>query len=338
MPASKRRGYDYWLAANNLEWESEPYNATLFDNDDQRVKLPGYRVDAMTDAAIRYIDDQQDRPFFLMVSYMEPHDQDRNKGFIAPDGYRERYTGRWIPPDLAALNGYAHKDLAGYWGMVKKLDEAFGRVLDALKSLDLAERTIVLFTSDHGCHFGTRNEENKRSCHDGSIRVPLVVHGPGFEKRGWRDEFVSVVDIAPSILDATENPVPDTMGGNSFMPLLRGDTEGWPDDVFVQISETVVGRAVRTRRWKYSVEAPGKNPKKDAGADKYVEKYLYDLELDPYELQNLVGHKSHRRVADRMRERLINRMVQADEREPVIEEAPLVDTGSRFVMDEEIGQ
>ena len=87
--------------------------------------------------------------------------------YPAPDGYEERYRERWIPPDLAALGGSTHQHLAGYYGMVKRLDEAFGRLIDALRSLDLLENTIVLFTADHGCHFKTRNAEYKRSCRRG---------------------------------------------------------------------------------------------------------------------------------------------------------------------------
>src|SRR5699024_6028743 len=103
------------------------------------VKLPGYRVDALTDAAIRFIDDNQTKedPFFLFISYLEPHHQNRNDDYPAPDGYREKYTSRWIPPDLEALGGNSSQQLGGYYGMVKRLDEALGRIRDALKSLDL---------------------------------------------------------------------------------------------------------------------------------------------------------------------------------------------------------
>jgi arylsulfatase A-like enzyme len=65
VPQEQRGGYDYWLAANALEMTSEPYNCVLYDNDNQRVKLPGYRVDGLTDAAIRWVDANQGEPFFL---------------------------------------------------------------------------------------------------------------------------------------------------------------------------------------------------------------------------------------------------------------------------------
>src|SRR5699024_8837608 len=105
----------------------------------------------------RYIDHHQEDPFFLFLSYIEPHHQNYSDDYPAPDGYRETYTGSWMPPDLAALGGSAHRHLGGYYGMVKRVDESFGRLQDALKSLDLADDTIVMFSSDHGSHFKTRN-------------------------------------------------------------------------------------------------------------------------------------------------------------------------------------
>ena len=118
-----------------------------------------------------------------------------------------------MPPDLAALGGSAHQHLGGYYGMVKRLDEALGRLLDALKSLDLLDNTIVLFTSDHGCHFKTRNAEYKRSCHESSIRVPTALSGPGFEGGGQVRQLVSLVDLPPTLLDAAGLPVPPADAG-----------------------------------------------------------------------------------------------------------------------------
>ncbi len=322
VSAARRGGYRYWLGSNALEFTSDAYDARMYDGDDQPVKLPGYRVDAQTDAAIRFIDEHQEGPFFLFLSYLEPHHQNHRDDYPAPDGYRERYTGRWTPPDLAALGGTAQRDLGGYWGMIRRLDEAFGRLLDALKSLGLREKTIVLFTSDHGCHFKTRNAEYKRSCHESSIRVPTALCGPGFEGGGEVRELVSLIDLPPTLIDAAGLPVPTAMEGRSILPLLRGERADWPDNVFVQISESQVGRAVRTGRWKYSVVAPDCGGGRESRADRYVEEFLYDLESDPYELDNLVGLTSHRAVADRLRGRLIARMVAAGEAAPTIDNAP----------------
>ena len=335
VPASARFGYQYWLASNVLEFTSDAYNTVLYDNDEQEVHLPGYRVDAVTDAAIRYVDAQGDDPFFLFISYIEPHHQNHLDDYPPPDGYREMYTGGWIPPDLAALGGSTHQHLGGYYGMVKRLDEAYGRLHDALKSLAIDEDTIVLFTSDHGCHFKTRNSEYKRSCHESSIRVPTTFTGPGFRGGGQLQELISLVDLPPTLLDAAGLQVPEQMQGQSLMPLLRDNDADWPEEVFVQISEAQVGRAVRTQRWKYGVDAPESHGKGVAGADQYEEQYLYDLQVDPYELNNLIGLGSHREVAQIMKARLLRRMELAGETPPRIIEAPEVRAGQRKVSGEE---
>ena len=335
VPRGHRGGYQDWLGANLFEFVSDAYNCVLFDEDNHAVKLPGYRVDAVTDAVIRAIDEYKDSPFFLFTSYLEPHFQNSRDDYPAPDGYAELYNDPWFPPDLRALGGSSARHLPGYYGMVKRLDEALGRILDALKSLGLSENTIVLFTSDHGCHFKTRNDEYKRSCHDSSIRVPTTIAGPGFRGGGRIQELVSIVDLPPTLLDACSIPVPSQMVGRSILPLTRGEREGWPEEVFVQISEAQVARAVRTKRWTYCVSAPDRDPRTDPDSDRYVEEALYDLRADPYTLNNLIGLTSHREAADVMRQRLIRRMAEAGEAEPAIEVAPERPAGHKKVSHEE---
>ncbi|MGI8687473.1 MAG: sulfatase/phosphatase domain-containing protein, partial [Thermomicrobiales bacterium] len=228
--------------------------------------------------------------------------------------------------------------LPGYCGMVKRLDEALGRMLDALESLGLDDRTVVLFTSDHGCHFKTRNAEYKRSCHDSSIRIPAAACGPGFDGGGRVDALVSLLDFPPTLLDAAGIAVPPAMQGHSALPLLHGERAGWPEDVFVQISESQVGRCVRTRRWKYSVTAPDRSGSEYPDAETYDEEFLYDLLADPWELTNLIGFESHREVAGVMRERLVRRMMAAGERDPAVTPAPSRPSGQRRVTPAEARQ
>jgi arylsulfatase A-like enzyme len=331
IPEAERGGYQSWLASNLLEFTSDAYDTVMFDNDNQPKRLPGYRVDAQTDAAIRYIDEHQDEPFFLFISYLEPHHQNHVDDYPPPDGYRERYTGRWTPPDLQALGGSSAQHLGGYFGMIKRLDEALGRLQDALKSLRLSEDTIILFTTDHGCHFKTRNNEYKRSCHESSVRLPTALCGPGFDGKGRVNHLVSLLDLPPTLLDGAGLPVPPSMEGRSVVPLVNGQNVDWPEEVLIQISEAQVGRAIRTQRWKYCVDAPDKDPNADSGSDTYVEQYLYDLDSDPYELQNLIGVDACRGVADELRERLIARMVSAGEAAPAITSPPNQPVGQRTV-------
>ncbi|MBM7568169.1 arylsulfatase A-like enzyme [Paenibacillus sacheonensis] len=324
------------MASNALEFSSDAYDTVMYDNDCDEVELPGYRADAQTDAAIRYIHSHKNDPFFLFLSYIEPHHQNHSDNYPAPLGYEEIYTDRWTPPDLKALVGTAPQHLGGYYGMVKRLDEALGRLRDALKSLDLTKRTIILFTSDHACHFKTRNGEYKRSAHDSSIRVPTAVYGPGFEHGGQIRELVSLIDIPPTLLGAAGIDVPSRMQGRSVLPLVRREPVDWPEEVFLQISESQVGRAIRTNRWKYSVRAPQANAWEEAGSDRYVEDLLYDLEADPHELTNLAGIDAFRPIADDLKQRLISRMIEAGEDAPIIDNAESRQSGARRVSVQEL--
>ncbi|MCY3780678.1 MAG: sulfatase-like hydrolase/transferase [Chloroflexi bacterium] len=334
---AQRGGYDYWLASNVLEFTSDAYDMVMYDGDGAAHKLPGYRVDAQTDAMIRYINEHQERPFFLFSSFIEPHHQNHRDDFPAPPGYASRYRGRWLPPDLAALGGSAHQHLAGYLGMIKRLDEALGRLVDALISLDMLEDTIILFTSDHGCHFKTRNAEYKRSCHDASVRVPTMFHGGPFSGGGRLGQMVSLLDLPPTLLDAAGISVPEQMQGRSILPLLRGEAEDWPAEAFIQLSESHLGRAIRSRRWKYAVTAPRKDGWNDAASDSYIETELYDLLADPDELHNRIGCESHRDVADVLRSRLIRRMIEAGEDEPIIEPATFAPCPGQLSVETEEG-
>jgi arylsulfatase A-like enzyme len=349
-----RGGYKHWLGVEALEFSRDEYRTVLYDNDDNEVVLPGYRSDAVADAGIRYINEHKDEPFFLLMSFIEPHHQNDKDDYPAPEGYRERYTGKWTPPDLAALpswstqqgetnsptfnvtGGTTQQHLGGYYGMVKRLDEGFGRICDTLRSLEIMDDTIVMFISDHGCHFKTRNAEYKRSCHESSIRVPSLLSGPGFEGKGAFPGVVSLVDLPPTLLDACNIEIPDTMQGHSLMPVLRGQTTDWQEEIFVQISENGIGRAVRTKRWKYAVESITETEDGKGSAGQFKEAFLYDLHHDPYELCNLINCGSHEKVKNVMRERLLRRMVQAGEAKPEIILAPNNHSGQRHVRDDEV--
>jgi arylsulfatase A-like enzyme len=194
-------------------------------------------------------------------------------------------------------------------------------MLEELDRLNMMERTIVFFTSDHGSHFRTRNREYKRSCHESSVRVPMVAQGPGFRDGKVVSELISLMNVPPTLLDAAGIPVPERMQERSALPLIKGEDVDWDKEVFIQISESQVGRAIRTERWKYCVDAPDKNGGRDPAAGVYVEQYLYDLQNDPYEQENLVGKQEYREIADELRQTLIRRMVAAGEPEPEIRPA-----------------
>jgi arylsulfatase A-like enzyme len=307
-----RTGYEYWLGANVLEYTSDAYFTVLYDTNGKPVELPGFRVDAVADAGIRYMHEHRHEPFFLMMSFIEPHFQNHRDDYPAPVGYAERYAGRWTPPDLQELGGTAGRHLGGYWGMVKRLDEAFGRVQDALTSMGLAENTIVLFTTDHGCHFKTRNSEYKRSCHESSTRIPMVLTGGEFTGGGELPGLVSLIDLPPTLLDAAGLSVPAEMQGRSLMPLVRRQSRKGSDEVFIQISESMCGRAIRHGRWKYAVKQADDADWGKPAAARYVEDFLYDLQADPYELRNLIGVANLDEVKALLRGRLIAKIKEIE--------------------------
>jgi arylsulfatase A-like enzyme len=329
VPESDRAGYEDWLAANAVEICTGPYSVRLWNEQNEEVQLPGYRVDAQTDAMIRYLQERAEepeehrRPFFCMQSYIEPHHQNTQDSYPAPRGYEERYRYAPIPPDLQALGGSTAQHWSGYLGMIKRLDEALGRTLDALESTGLADNTVIVFLSDHGCHFKTRNREYKRSPHESSLRIPFVWAGPGWDGGGEHREAVSLVDFMPSILECAGLPIPEEVQGRSLAPLTRNETAGWPSETFAQFGDGFLppGRAVRTQRWKYAVTA-SEGYKGHAEAPEYIETHLYDLQSDPYELKNLIGTAPYREVCDDLKSRLLKRMEEAGEPPANILDAP----------------
>jgi len=326
VPPPYRGGYDdFWLASDVLEFTSHSYDGHLFDADMNRVDFPKdrYRVDALTDFAVDYLKTRDEkRPFFLFLSYIEPHHQNDHGHFEGPHGSKERFKEFPVPGDLDGADGNWQREMPDYLGCCAALDAGVGRIRNQLEQLGLADNTLVVYASDHACHFCTRNSEYKRSCHDDSIRVPLIINGPGFRGGKVVNELASLIDLAPTILSAGRAPVPQPMRGRPLQKLAAGDATDWPEQVFVQISESQVGRAVRTSRWKYSIRAPFKaNRRNGADSTVYREDFLYDLEADPHERHNLVNDASLVPVRAELREKLIRRMKQAGEAAPEIRPA-----------------
>ncbi len=205
-----------------------------------------------------------------------------------------------------------------YLGCINSLDTNLGRMRDELEKLGLSDDTLIIYTSDHGSHFCTRNAEYKRSCHDGCIRVPMVACGPGFTGGRVMNDMVSLIDLPPTLLAAAGIAPPDVMRGRALQPLVDGAAQDWPQEIFLQISESHCGRAIRTRRWKYSVRAPDNVGWWEPSSERYVEDFLYDLENDPHERENLVASPDHAQVREMLAQRLVGRMVQAGEAVPEI--------------------
>jgi arylsulfatase A-like enzyme len=322
VPRERRRGYDdFWIAADIPEFTTQPHEGTLYDGDGDPVEFDGYRADAFTDFGVEALESLSE-PFVLVVCYIEPHNQNDQWTFVAPEGYADRHDKNpYVPGDLRDRPGNWYSELPDYYGMVERLDECVDRLLRALDRRGVREDTVVAFTSDHGCHFRTRPGEHKRSPHESAIRVPAVFAGPEFDDGRDVGGVASLVDVLPTLLDVVGLEVPDDVDGESLLPVVRGDADP-PEEAFVQVSESQIGRAIRTERWKYAVAAPATNGWRsgsgDPASDEYVERYLYDLSQDPHERVNLVSHPEYLDVSEELRDRLLARIRHVEEAEPTI--------------------
>jgi uncharacterized sulfatase len=317
IPRERRGGYDYWLAADVLEYTSHSYDGHMFDGDGNRREFPAgrYRADAQTDWVLEYLGIRTAaRPFFLFVSYIEPHHQNDHGHYEGPKGSKERFKNFVAPGDLVGTAGDWREEYPDYLGCIHSLDANVGRIRAALRERGLEENTLLIYTSDHGSHFRTRNSEYKRSCHDGCIRVPLIVHGPGFQGGSVPKQLISLLDLPPTILAAAGVTPPAAVRGRALQELFAGPDPAWPAEVFLQISESQCGRAIRTAKWKYSARAPGKSGS-DQASDIYEEEFLYDLEADPHERDNLVAAPGLREVRATLAQTLLRRMREAGEAE-----------------------
>ena len=319
-PAHRGGFNDLWEGANALEWTSHAYEGELYDNDGKPIRFSGqYRTDFMTERAQRFLRSAKS-PFLLTLSYLEVHHQNDTDTFDPPREFAKRYPNPFVPQDLRPLPGSWPSQLSDYFACVAKMDETVGTIRKTLSDSGLEQNTILVFLSDHSCHFKTRNSEYKRSPHESSIHIPLIIEGPGFNRSMRVPELVSQVDLAPALLEAVGATVPASIEGHSFLPLLDRRTEGWRNEVYFEMSEFVTGRGLRTPQYTYAVAAPKKPDWKAVpAASQYVEYMLYDLAADPYQHVNLAGRAPYAAIAGQLRERLLERIREASGATPEID-------------------
>lgn len=173
--------------------------------------------------------------------------------------------------------------------MILSIDEGLGRIVESLEKTGELDNTVIIFTSDNGYWYDEHALTNERRLpYEESIRTPLVIRAPGMAAPGKEmGELVSSVDLAATILDMAGAPIGDHVQGASLAPLLRGQSADWRDSVLVEFYTYELPmpwlldmdyRAVRTKRYKYIhwMRHPGENE-------------LYDLDSDPYELENRIN-------------------------------------------------
>ena len=224
LPEPQRGGYQYWLAANILEFTSDAYSTVVYDNDGNAVKLPGYRVDALTDAAIRYIDGHQREPFFLFLSFLEPHHQNHLDDYPPPTATASATPGAGPRPTCRRWEGRRTSTWAATGGWSSGWTRPSAGCWTRCRSLELLDNTIVLFTSDHGCHFKTRNERVQallpRELRRASRRL---LTGPASTAAGRSASWSAWWTCRPRCWMRRACAVPAEMQGRSILPLLWGE-------------------------------------------------------------------------------------------------------------------
>jgi choline-sulfatase len=270
--------------------------------------------------AAQYLAERRDRPFFLMVSFYEPHSPFHfpveYRGRHAPDEYPVPKAGPeddWqIPAVFRDLSDKQKQGIiAAYHTSVEFLDKNVGLVLDALKQSGHDRDTVVVFIGDHGYMLGQHGRFEKHCCFEPAVRAPLIVRWPGHVKPGRAtDALVEFIDIVPSLLEACGRPVPATVQGRSLAGLLGGEKAAHREHVVAEYSENEEAM-IRTERWKL-IYGTGKRQREDGYATgkplpgRTVQ--LFDEVNDPDELTNLARKPEHARLVEELTAKLAEHM------------------------------
>ena len=353
----KRPGFDYFVThkGQGKYWDTE------FNVDGERKVLPEYYTHVVTDLADKWIRRTAagDKPFLLMLGHKAPH------SFYFPEPKYEhsfdnvdvQYPAsafkladkpKWFLDRLDTWHGIygplfeyrkqfpdrrpeAVKDFAAmtraYWATILSVDDSVGRLYNTLKETGQLDNTLFIFTGDNGLLNGEHGMVDKRTMHEPSIRVPLVVRypelreGSGFGVQGSGkaadrgriiDQQVLTIDFAPSILDICGAPPLKKTHGASWKKLAQGDPNGWRTSWYYeynyekQFPYTPNVRGVRADRFKYIHYPHG-----DGGPDRHMAE-LYDLQADPDESTNLIAHPKQAATVAELQSELNRLMAAAD--------------------------
>jgi arylsulfatase A len=296
-----RQGFDTWCGQYS-QVHAHFYYPYFVMRDLEKLPLPEnegrrrgrYVQEVIHKHALAFIESHRDRPFFAYLPYILPHVE-----LLAPPAARQAYEGEF--PRIARADprpGYLGSDdaCAEFAGMVSYLDQLVGEVLDTLQRLGLAERTIVLFTSDNGPQPGAWTDifvdffdgngpfrGAKTNFYEGGIRVPLIVRWPGKIAPGSVSDHVGYfADILPTLaeLAQAQRHLPPRLDGLSLVPTLLGRPQEQPKHAYLYWEATgtqqnIIQQAVRWGNWKAVRNRPG-DPME-----------LYDLARDLGETQNV---------------------------------------------------
>ena len=301
-PGPRRQGFSFW-GAN--ECSHRHFDTWYFRDDPTPIPIQQFEPIVWTDLAIEFVRANRAKPFFLMIGMGPPHNP-----YKAPPEYSRLYDPtkltlrpNWQPGTRLG----SRKDIAEYYAMITAVDDNVGRLLGVLDALDLTADTLIIFTSDHGDMLGSQGMFLKRKPFEESIRVPGIIRYPRRIKPGQvRDTIFTHVDMAPTILGFCGLDVPPDMQGRDLSRTLAGESDAEPVAAYLQnympYGQSKLGpwRGVRTKRYMYA----RMNDKP------WV---LFDVQEDPYELNNLVDQPEHAALQARMEALLAAEMKAADD-------------------------
>lgn len=310
-----RGGFDTFIGYEN---NNNQYDCYVHGHDEsgelEETRLKGYETDALTDIFIDRLKKESeagdDTPFFAVLSVQPPHDPN-----LAPAEDMARHRPAKVElrpnvPPIPRIQNLARNRLAGYHAQIENLDANLGRILAVLDETGLLHKTYIFFFSDHGDCQGSHGDFNKSSPWEESIRIPFVIGGGrphhGFDS-GWKNEQISGVDLAPTTLGLAGVKVPSIMQGYDYSPMRKGQKLlDAPDSVYCQhlVPKRFGGgidhpwrTVIMNDGWKYSC-VPGGHLS------------LFNLNEDPYEMNNLVFNGGARRERMRCHARLKQWMEQ----------------------------
>jgi choline-sulfatase len=214
--------------------------------------------------------------------------------------YRDYYNQ--MPHSQRLPEGFGIRDLmALYYGAITWVDDTLGRVLQTLEQTGQADDTLVVFTADHGDNFASHGRFGKGQLLEESCRIPMAWQGPGVQPQHWDAGVASLVDLAPTLLDAAGVDIPDHMHGRSLQPMLTGTGDG-PAEAYIESGGDGVG--VRTPTHLFGLpwtggENPGPREIDPAGKPHR----FHDFNADPLQ-QHSISPADAPELADDLRERL----------------------------------
>lgn len=275
------------------------------------IATGAHSTDLFADAAVDHLEryDRQD-PYFMYLSFMAPHDPRE-----MPPQYLSLYDPKQIelPPNFLPEHPFptfklgrdemlapyprteqdTRKQIAEYYAMISHVDDAVGRVIDAVERRGELDHTIFVLAGDNGLAVGQHGLFGKQSNYEHSIHVPLVFAGPGVPGGASRDGFAYLIDIFPTLCDLCGVDTPGTVEGQSLTGVMNDDASVRDHLVFAYIDSH---RSVRDERFKL-IETIHEDVK-------HVE--LFDLMDDPYEAKNLAAKPEYADDLARLR-RLMRR-------------------------------